>query len=63
MACEPPRDLDRANNEPGWNYHNMRSDVGICIAYHSVGGWVIWVKFLKGRRRFTNIKKRNVKDK
>jgi hypothetical protein len=24
------------------NHHNMRSGVGISIAYHSVGGWVIW---------------------
>jgi len=24
------------------NHHNMRSDVGISLSYHSVGGWVIW---------------------
>jgi hypothetical protein len=23
-------------------HHNMRSDVGISLAYHAVGGWVIW---------------------
>jgi hypothetical protein len=24
------------------NHHNMRSDVGISLSYHAVGGWVIW---------------------
>ncbi|UCH89765.1 MAG: hypothetical protein JSV49_03710 [Thermoplasmata archaeon] len=24
------------------NHHNMRSDVGLALSYHAVGGWVIW---------------------
>jgi hypothetical protein len=35
-------DLLMARLDSDGNHHNMRSDVGINIAYHSVGGWVIW---------------------
>jgi hypothetical protein len=32
--------MDRLDSDG--KHHNMRSDVGITLSYHAVGGWVIW---------------------